>query len=437
MDSKDYSELCRLYISKIGSGISRIASKGKSIARRASLDMVIAATIVSSILPSCNNIDNNYMDTNGNTKEIFYAQKRSSEKKVFIYDQGLADNDIADSTLNVADYMLPHLYAIEMHRFDLKVTKEKTSRKERKGKSIHKNVYSKTYVKPHIDIQTRAGKKTIESFLARAREDSVYVTPMVSAFDKDVILEVLDNPQIYASMIAERIKSSHTQGVSIDFESVKIDSRESDKLVKFMKILRDDLPKPYVISVAVSPRFIGSSDKGFSHHGFYDYRGLSEYVDYMNLMCYDFHKGKKTPSPVMPESMLLKVLNYASDNIPREKIVPLLPFYGFAWKRMSHKHKTKHGANINYTYKNKGVLSSKNDTVYKDTIILRTDYMDGEKRVITKNRVIYEQDSEVYNRRFEILDSLGISNVGGWREQHASYEILNSINTWKRKNSTQ
>lgn len=355
-------------------------------------------------------------------EDLFYKHRDSLEKKIFIYDQGMNSSVLVDETLKTADYIMPHLIDINYNDYTMKkVGTKKGIKKDKKGKFIQEPIYKKIAIPGHIDVNNvPIQKSNLDKLLKEAKAEGVYIVPMISAFDKEAIEGVLHNPEKYAKIIADKIKSLPVQGVSVDFENVKIDSRQSDALTEFMRILRRKLPEPYVISIAVSPRFEGSSGNGFPHHGFYDYKELAKYVDYVNLMCYDFHKGKIGPSPVMPEDMLLKVLRYARDNIPSEKIVPILPFYGYVWA------KNKEGK-----YIGQGTLSSRNMSVYKKKNIIDSKYVNGEHYIETKNRKIFAQDAKTFDQRFDILDEMNISNMGGWRGDHGSDTVYKAINGWK------
>jgi len=343
-------------------------------------------------------------------------EKQSLEKKVFIYSQDLDKKAINDKTLAVCDYFVPHMFEI-----DIRSAKRKKGEKSHVVRSAEPEIYS------------RASRKTIDTLMVNASRKNILVTPMVSAFKQQVIEKMLENPEYYASSMADKIKKIGAKGVVIDFESVKIDSAYSPALIQFMKELRSRLTQgEYSISIAVSPRFNGSAEKGFSHHGFYDFRELSKHVDYVQLMCYDFHKTKV--GPVLPQQMFEKILQYASQTVPSEKIVAILPFYGYAWRLKNHtkgkgKHKIKEVVIIK-----QGTLSAKNSDGYlKRHTPIDEEYRDGELYVKTKNSIAYIQNGEVFRNRFAILQKYGIYNVAGWRESHSTLEISDSLGVWKKE----
>ena len=155
-------------------------------------------------------------------------------------------------------------------------------------------------------------------------------------------------------------------------------------------------------------------------------------------MCYDFHKGKSSPSPVMPEDMLVKVLDYATTTEGKDvkdKMTVLLPLYGHVWKKYYVKGKK------DPVIKSVGVLSSKHLEGFEDKFDEKSrKYVNGELRLETKPgrygtewRVAYVQDAEVFRKRFKLLDQYGIKNVGGWRQTHGTEEIYKEFDRWKHR----
>lgn len=361
------------------------------------------------------------------------------ERKVFIYHQDLGSDEMLKEAMATADVWMPHMYEIEQQGiFALKKIPvyEKLNKKKKKHQKPKITGYKDVLYK--IGEKTvfinRASKKTMNNIVKTAATNGKYLMPMVSAFNKTSIDTVLNNPEEYSSKIAKAIKDINAQGVSIDLESIRLYADKSDELVNFMKILREKLPEGrYQIAIAVSPRFAGSAENGFIHHGFYNYKELSKHVDFLHLMCYDFHKDKV--GPVMPADMLSKIMDYALDNAPKEKIVPLFPLYGYVWKENIVKRgKGKNRKTVKIINELGSISSNNNDAYFKQHKPIKKDYNSGELYTITKDkRIVYTQDKWVYQKRLQLLDTYRIKNVGGWRQTHGSREIYNQLKNWKQK----
>ena len=327
-------------------------------------------------------------DQGTSEQDLTLVERVTGEKKVFVYKQALGSRKMDSEACAVVDYFHPHLYGLSLKSRKLKMTQ-------------------------------RVSEKTENKIKRNASDCDYNVLPMVSAFNISTIDYILNNPITSAGLIAKEIKDEGYQGVAIDLESVRAGSERSDKLVKFVKQLRKELPhEKYDIAIAVSPRFKDSEKNGYKHHAFYNYKEIAKYVDYVELMAYDFHKGRGVkPSPVMPEDKLDDVIRYAKANIPNDKIVVLFPFYGAVWK-----------TNGRFV----GPLSAPNTNKY---LAQKTSsrYDNGELRIETSDRIVYAQDSKTFKRRLELMDGYNLDNVGGWRQTHATTGIFNQIENWKQR----
>ncbi len=313
--------------------------------------------------------------------------KGDGKKKVFIYNQMLGSTEMEAETLAVADYWHPHMFEFYSSRTTT------------------------------IGIKQRVSEKLEKRILEKAHAHNVKVLPMVSAFTPGLVDRVLDNPETSARAVAQQIKENKYDGVAIDLETIAFGNERSEDLVRFMKVLRKQLPEgKYEIAIAVSPRFEGSETHGYRHHGFYDYAALEPHIDYVHIMAYDFHRGKHGASPVLPNNKIDDIVRYAQQHInDDDKIVFLMPFYGYVW--------TKSGRGV-------GTLSAENNQKYLNSRI-SSSYDEGELRVVTRDRIAYLQDSKVFETRLTMLDDLGITCVGGWRQTHATAGIFKEIGEWK------
>jgi len=309
------------------------------------------------------------------------------KKRVFIYNQSLGSTKMEAETLAVADYWHPHVFEFYSSRTAT------------------------------IGVKQRISDKLEQSIIRKAHANNVKVLPMVSAFTSSLVDRVLDNPETSAKVIAQHIKENNYDGVAIDLETIAFGSERSKDLVQFMKALRKQLPEgKYEIAIAVSPRFEGSETHGYKHHGFYDYAALEPFVDYLHIMAYDFHRGTHKACPVLPNNKIDDIVQYAQQHLKNDdKLVFLMPFYGYAW--------TKSGRDV-------GTVSAANTQKWLNNQV-SSSYDDGELRVVTRDRVLYLQDSKGFETRLDMLDNLGVTCVGGWRQTHATAGIFREIGEWK------
>ncbi|NSL52018.1 glycosyl hydrolase family 18 protein [Calidifontibacillus erzurumensis] len=135
-----------------------------------------------------------------------------------------------------------------------------------------------------------------------------------------------DSEQI-ASQIVKTMNELNVDGINIDIEGLGPSHRDS--FTNFIKTLDSKLPAGKTLSIAVAPNPWGT-DKGWQ--GFYDYKALAQYADYLFVMTYDERGGgSKNHGPVASLSFIEKSINYALKNVAPEKIVLGIPFYGRVW----------------------------------------------------------------------------------------------------------
>uniref|UniRef100_A0A336L9H5 CSON005432 protein n=1 Tax=Culicoides sonorensis TaxID=179676 RepID=A0A336L9H5_CULSO len=134
-------------------------------------------------------------------------------------------------------------------------------------------------------------------------------------------------------------KHDFLNGIDIDWEYPREDTEDYDNFVLLMKELRAKLGKKYLLTTAV-----GSGTWRISVS--YNLKELDKYVDYFNLMTYDFHSDSEWDidwdNPDNPhygvyfnapingpgETGVTGIQNYLKQNISSLKLNVGIPFYG-------------------------------------------------------------------------------------------------------------
>jgi spore germination protein YaaH len=132
-------------------------------------------------------------------------------------------------------------------------------------------------------------------------------------------------------------------GINIDIEYAGENPQAlRDDFVKFMRKLDwylDSKYKNVTLSIDVYASAASNSQS------IWDIESISQYVDYIVVMAYDFHQRSSSQAgPVAPlfseDSKWNKDINqhlkYFLDQAPREKILLGIPFYGYGWQTDSH-----------------------------------------------------------------------------------------------------
>ncbi|MDP4109747.1 MAG: glycosyl hydrolase family 18 protein, partial [Bacillota bacterium] len=166
-----------------------------------------------------------------------------------------------------------------------------------------------------------------ESFILAMHDNGIRVVPFLSnGWDRQSGINALKGMDKLSDGIAQVVETYNLDGINVDLENLT-ELQRAD-YTRFIKLLREKIPPGKEVSVAVASNPWGTA-KGWQ--GSYDYRALSEYSDYLFIMTYDEHYSGGSPGAVASLSFVDKSMQYALKNVPKEKIVVGIPFYGRLW----------------------------------------------------------------------------------------------------------
>ena len=177
--------------------------------------------------------------------------------------------------------------------------------------------------------------------LKKKNNSDVKVILMVGGWGVDGFSQIAkDNNKVkkFISSCSRLIDSLHLDGIDIDWEypgnatSQKIGYSSNDKenLTKMMKTIRETFDKYY----KSHPKIL-SIDVSANHPDYYDMKGLSKYVDFVNIMTYDmgdppYHNAPLHSSSMTKGSCNSSMIDYIDAGVPASKILMGIPFYGHA-----------------------------------------------------------------------------------------------------------
>jgi len=194
-------------------------------------------------------------------------------------------------------------------------------------------------LKNRADYKSKDWKKLIET----ARKNDVKVIPTLAWFDGEAIDAVLSNEvtrKQHVAAIAKMVKDNKVDGVNIDYEQKKKETREEFSL--FLKELHEAL-KGKALTCALEARTPPDSlykviPEKIEYSN--DYAEINKYCDWVEIMAYDQQRAdiklnderKGVPyEPVADKDWVEKVVALALKDIAKDKILLGVPTYGRAW----------------------------------------------------------------------------------------------------------
>lgn len=134
---------------------------------------------------------------------------------------------------------------------------------------------------------------------------------------------------VLADNIVKNIESKGYYGVDIDFEYLPEEYREA--YAAFVGYLRTILnERGYILITALAPK-VSAAQQGLLYSG-HDYGALGKNSDLVMPMTYEWGYAYSEPMAVAPINSVRRVIEYAVSEIPDNKILLGLPFYGYDWQ---------------------------------------------------------------------------------------------------------
>lgn len=224
---------------------------------------------------------------------------------------------------------------------------------------------------------------------------------------RDILQSSAVQQLLLDNIVAELERVGLFSDVHFDFEFLPGELKEAYN--NFLRLAVQRLhPLGYMVSSALAPKT--SPDQLGQWYAAHDYAAHGEIVDFVVIMTYEWGYSAGPPMPVSPIGEVEKVLRFALNQIPANKIMMGQNLYGYDWM-LPHREgdiaralspqsaiqlALEHNASIQYDYQAQAPFF-----YYTDTNGVR--------------HIVWSEDARSIQAKFNLLNRLGLRGISYWR----------------------
>ncbi len=272
---------------------------------------------------------------------------------------------------------------------------------------------------------TQNGNITIPNQAERATrilKDSQVAPLMVltnwgpNGFDSELARTVLNNDALRTNVTRELsglLKRLGLTGVNIDFENMFPEDRPiyNDFIRELVNGLR---PQGFKVIVTIAPKFSDLPTAPWV--GAFDYATLGGLADLIFIMTYEWGWIGGAPLAVAPIQFVTRALKYALTQIPAQKIIQGVPFYGYNWPLPDTPESSAVPVDLMEVY----------DLAYRFHAVIHYDpisdapwfrYTDERNR----QHEVWFEDARSMEAKYRLSKALNLKGVGWWSYVNEPY----------------
>jgi spore germination protein YaaH len=181
-----------------------------------------------------------------------------------------------------------------------------------------------------IDACGQIGSRDDQTLKQFARSHGIHVLPSVVTFSGALNHRIITDDEASARAIGEIVSyvvAEGYEGFDLDLEGIFPDDRAAYTafVARLGAALREQ-GKILTLAIPAKPR---ETTTGWA--GAYDYAALAEHADLITIMAYEFRGPWSDPGSVAPYDWVEQVAAFATSQIPPNKVLLGLAFYGYDW----------------------------------------------------------------------------------------------------------
>jgi spore germination protein len=178
---------------------------------------------------------------------------------------------------------------------------------------------------------TSQENQTLKQF---ARSQGIQILPSLLTNSNWLNQRILTDPETTDRALAEivaYVEAEGYDGFDLDLEAVRPADRDAfTAFVARLAAALHERGKPLALAIPAK-----QSDTTTGWAGAYDYAALGKHADLITIMAYEFHGAWGEPGPIAPFDGVERTVAFAVSQIPSEKVLLGLAFYGFDWNTTS------------------------------------------------------------------------------------------------------
>jgi spore germination protein YaaH len=260
------------------------------------------------------------------------------------------------------------------------------------------------------------------------KKNGIKLVPTISLFDADILKDILRNDlDDHVSEIISIVSKNNYDGIDLDYESTYADDK--DLLISFVTKLADGLHKRGKTLVFTAlPKIDDREIYAYlpQTHIAQDWKAIGAVVDEFRIMAYDFTgQGSKQPGSLSPMAWNELLIQYATANMPAEKVVLALPLYAHGWPKPtttniagSNNDKSLSSGALKNTISPQHddiVYISRNSTYYRESMDPWYKEMRADFKYKGVERVMYYLNKKSMTERLDLAKKYGIKGICYWR----------------------